>query len=254
MIKKKLVNNLYRKLAKIFIKPVEEDSNGTIENSITGRGSSVMSGNIPKNYGTFWKSHQGDLEWYTWMYKTRIEQHQCFHNWFKLINQLQTVGSVLELGCGYGVGHAEFFKDLRFVGADLSDKAITWCKANRVNPSHDYLVCDFIQENFREKFDLVFSQGTIDNTYDMDRFLKAAVGASKQWIYVTAYRGFFPELAKHRYSWNEEHGCFYNDLSPLNAFETLLECGCHNIAVLPAFTGRTDIPFETLVIARAASE
>ena len=106
--------------------------------------------------------------------------------------------SVLEIGCGLAVGYAYFFKDLRYAGDDVTTQLIEWCRANRENSRHQYIANDFIADPPREKFDLVFSQGTIDNTYDMDAFLGAMVAATRRWIYVTAYRGIFSELTKHR--------------------------------------------------------
>ncbi|MCH8149845.1 MAG: class I SAM-dependent methyltransferase [Planctomycetes bacterium] len=146
------------------------------------------------------------------------------------------------------VGYADFFKDIRYVGVDIAPQLIDWCKSHRKNPRHDYWADDFIVKPPREKFDLVFSQGTIDNTHDMDALLRAAVAASNRWVYVTAYRGFFPELREHRITWCEEQGVFYNDLSPLQAQQTLEQCGCQNVTIFPSFTGRDNVAHETVII------
>jgi SAM-dependent methyltransferase len=204
----------------------------------------------PDEYGRVWKRHQGGLDWYTWMYQGRAEQHRCLQQWFAATTRREPIASVLEMGCGLGVGYADFFAQLRYVGADLSGKEIEWCRENRRNPRHEYVACDFIEAPFPERFDLVFSQGTIDNTYDMDAFLRAAVAASTRWVYVTAYRGFFPDLDEHVYRWNEGDGCYYNDLSAGRATATLRESGCREVAVVPSFTGRAEIPFETLILGR----
>ena len=208
---------------------------------------------IPSDYGSFWKSHDGGLEWYTWMYDGRLDQHQLFEQWFQVVNYIDPIHSVLEFGCGLAVGYADFFKDIRYVGTDIAEQLISWCQTNRQYPNHDYVTCDFIQHRFEEKFDIVFSQGTIDNVYDMDAFLHAAVASSRRWIYITAYRGFFPELSDHIYTWSEKHGCNYNDISPKQAYQTLVDCGCQDIMILPSFTGRENISFETLIIARTSS-
>jgi len=71
----------------------------------------------------------------------------------------------------------------------LSEKEITWCRENRRNPKHGYLVGDFIDSLTDESFELVFSQGTIDNVYNMDAWLRECVRRSRQYIYITAYRG-----------------------------------------------------------------
>lgn len=210
----------------------------------------VPIGEKPPSYGAFWKENTGGLEWYTWMYNSRLDQHLAFQSWFNFISRLEPVTSVLELGCGLAVGYAEFFEDIHYVGTDISEKEIAWCKNNRTNPKHEYIACDFIKNDFRKVFDVVFSQGTIDNTYDMDGFIEAAVAASKRWIYLTAYRGFFPHLTEHQYSWNEDHGCYYNDISPIKAYQVLQSCGCTDIAVIPSYTGRENVKCETLLIAR----
>jgi hypothetical protein len=214
----------------------------------------VSLGEKPPTYGVFWKEHDGGLEWYTWMYNSRIDQHQCFQEWFHYANSLESIRSVLECGCGFAVGYADFFKDIRYVGMDLAETAIAWCKKNRLNAKHDYVARDSIAENFDEKFDLVFSQGTIDNTYDINGFIKSAIAASRRWIFITAYRGFFPDLLEHRYSWNDQHGCFYNDISPYQVYKLLKAEGCSDINIVPSHTGRQDIPFETLIIARVKHE
>jgi SAM-dependent methyltransferase len=206
----------------------------------------------PPRFGAFWKEHDGGLDWYTSMFEGRIDQHLVFQRWFDFVNRFEPISSVLELGCGLGVGYADFFKDFRYVGVDLADQLIDWCRENRRNPKHEYWKCDFITEQFEERFDLVFSQGTIDNTYDMDAFLRATVGASKNWIYITAYRGFFSELSEHEYEWCEDQGVYYNNISPHKVYQTLKQCGCRNIMILPSYTGREELPFETVIVARVS--
>lgn len=208
----------------------------------------------PSDYGKIWIEHQGGLDWYTWMYNERIGQHESLMEWIKFINGQSEIRSVLEFGCGMAVGYAEFFKNVRYVGLDISDRLIKWCRENRPNPLHKYIACDFISQGFPDKFDLVFSQGTIDNVYDMNGFVSAAVRASSNWIYITAYRGYFPELPQHRYYYSENEGCFYNDLSPNQIFELLLKLGCRNIAILPSYTGNTAIKYETLIIAQVNNQ
>lgn len=248
------------KMVRLFSRYKPQQNNMETEISIpvadTYPGTSLppANGQKPSTYGLFWKEHDGGLEWYTWMYNGRIDQHQCFQQWFDYINNSEPVLSVLELGCGFAVGYADFFEDIRYVGTDLAETAITWCKKNRHNEKHDYVAIDFITEKFDEKFDLVFSQGTIDNTYDINGFIKAAIAASRRWIFITAYRGFFPGLQEHRYSWNGQHGCYYNDISPHQVYKLLEAEGCSDITIVPSHTGRQDIPFETLIVARVKHE
>jgi SAM-dependent methyltransferase len=204
----------------------------------------------PADFGTCWNRPQANLDWYTWMYNGRIEQHRALQQWFTSVDRAERIESVLEFGCGLAVGYADFFRDRVYTGADLAPHLIDWCRANRPNPAHTYVACDFINHAFPTRYDLVMSQGTIDNTYDMDAFLRAAVRASRRWVFITAYRGFFADLPEHRLEWRAADGCYYNDLSPTRAAAALREAGASDVAVLPSFTGRAEIPFETMIVAR----
>jgi Methyltransferase domain len=204
----------------------------------------------PNNFGACWKRPEADLAWYTWMYNGRVEQHLTFQQWFTAADHVEKIETVLELGCGLSVGYADFFSEIAYTGSDLAPQLIDWCRLNRENARHRYLACDFVRDAFPIRYDLVFSHGTIDNNYDMDEFLRAAVRASRRWVYITAYRGFFPNLQAHRIDWRESDGCFYNDLSPVRAAAVLREAGCAEVAVVPSFTGRKEIPYETLIVAR----
>ena len=94
------------------------------------------------------------------------------------------------------------------------------------------------------------SSGTIDNGYDVEAFLDAMIRASSRWIYLTCYRGWFPDLAEHRYGWADADRCFYTDIAPRRVRRHLECCGCGDIRVEPVPTGRNDIPLETRIIAR----
>ena len=162
------------------------------------------------------------------------------------------ITSIADLGCGVGVGYAEAFADLRYVGVDLT-RNVEWCRANRTAPSHAYLDVDFIGAPLAERCDVVMSSGTMDNVYDVDALLRAMVSSSRRWVYLTAYRGWFPDLDEHRYTWSPEHSCFYTDVSPRRLESTLRESGCTEIVIEPRRTSRSDIPYETRVIARVPS-
>ena len=204
-----------------------------------------------EDFGRFWKTHEGSNEWYTWMYNYRILQHLAFQKWFQYIRRVEDVATVADFGCGTGVGYPEFFKDYRFVGIDLAPNVIDWCKRHNSNPAHEYRSLEFIKDPPNKEFDLVFSHGTIDNVYDMNEFLVSATRSARKWIYVTAYRGFFPCLTRHRYDFNADERVYYNDISPSEAYCTLRDAGCRDIAVYPSATGREDIPFETVIVAHA---
>lgn len=206
----------------------------------------------PDGFGACWHRPQANLEWFTWMYNGRAEQHEAFRQWFRSVDRAERVETVLELGCGLAVGYADFFHDRAYTGTDLAPQLVDWCQKHRPNPRHAYRACDFVREPFPNQYDLVFSHGTIDNNYDMDEFLRAAVRASRRWVYISAYRGFFPDLADHRMEWRQVDGCYYNDLSPARAEATLRAAGCREVAIFPSFTGRQEIPYETVIVARVA--
>ncbi len=205
----------------------------------------------PRNYGDWWRNQQGGLRWYTWMYNSRRPAHEDLLQFVRAKDiELGRLCTVLDVGCGLAVGYADAFADRRFVGLDLSEKEIAWCRRHRSRRNHDYQCADIIAAPVPEKFDIVFSQGTIDNTYDMNAYLRALCASSRGWIHVTAYRGWFPELCEHRYSWDDSTTCFYNDISPSETRNVLEDIGCTDIRIEPLRMDSTDIPFETRITAR----
>jgi len=121
--------------------------------------------------------------------------------------------TVLEVGCGtgyYPTKLKELFSEIKYTGTDISETAIKQCKENS---SFEFMAGDFLKIDFSKKFDLVFSHAVVDHVYDMDSFILKIINLSKKYSYITAYRGFFPELKKHKINWNNEDGSYYNDLS-----------------------------------------
>ena len=208
----------------------------------------------PPNYGQWWRQNEGGMEWYQWMYDGRKAAHDDFLAFVRAReNAGEPIQSLLDVGCGLAVGYADAFSDRRYVGMDLSGKEAEWCRQNRANLKHDYITGDIIQDLPAEKFDVVFSQGTIDNSYDMGAMLKSMVACSKGWIYLTAYRGWFPELKEHRYTWDESTTCFYNDIRPESVRKTLETLRCSEINITPLDMGvreNNPIRYETRIVAR----
>lgn len=205
----------------------------------------------PGGYGRCWHEKAADLGWYEWMYDGRRRMHEEAIAW---VRGRPDVRSVMDLGCGLGVGYADSLADLEYIGVDLSQESIDWCRAHRRNPAHRYEARDFVARPFERQADVVMSSGTIDNAYDPGAYLDAMIGASRRYIYLTCYRGWFDDLGEHRFRFNAEHGCFYADLSPRRLREHLALRGCREIVIEPRETGRTDIPAETRVIARVPQE
>ncbi|RMH12349.1 MAG: methyltransferase domain-containing protein [Planctomycetota bacterium] len=200
----------------------------------------------PRGYGQCWNEHGADLAWYEWMYDGRRRMHEEAIEWIRSRSDVQ---SVMDFGCGLGVGYCEALSDLAYIGVDIIEQTVRWCQEHRDNPRHRYEARDFIADPPRQAADLVMSSGTIDNAYDPEAYLDAMITASKKWVYLTCYRGWFDQLDEHRFTFNAEHGCFYADLSPQRVREHLERRGCTDIVIEPRKTGRTDIPAEMRVIA-----
>jgi len=64
-----------------------------------------------------------------------------------------------------------------------------------------------------KQYDLVFSLYVIDHVYDIDKFLTKILKVCKKYAYIHSYRGYFPELKKHKQNWSNDEGCYYNDIS-----------------------------------------
>jgi len=178
----------------------------TIKNKIMNTG---IFGN--KSYGKTWQEKDGDeqVKWYDKMHKSHEVQHEDFLKFLK-IKEPETV---LEVGCGtgyYPTKLKELFSEIKYTGTDISETAIKQCKENS---SFEFMAGDFLKIDFSKKFDLVFSHAVVDHVYDMDSFILKIINLSKKYSYITAYRGFFPELKKHKINWNNEDGSYYNDLS-----------------------------------------
>ena len=202
----------------------------------------------PTNYGAVWRKTEADPSWYKWMYEGRKSQHQSFMKW---VDGLESIESIADFGCGIPIAYASHFKDIKYTGVDLSPRTIKYNKDSDRNPLHEYLCQDFIETPLEKRYDLVFSSGTIDNSYDMTEFLASMVKASKHFIYATCYRGYYPELKDHKYSWHEKDGCFYNDLSPTRAMQTLEDLGCTHIEITPLATA-DESHFETEIKAEVS--
>lgn len=201
----------------------------------------------PTNFGACWHEKAADVVWYKWMYDGRRRMHDEAIQW---VNARGPNRSVMDFGCGVGEGYCDAFAGRPYIGVDLARPSIEWASANRTNPKHRYEARDFIAEPFVDEADIVMSSGTIDNAYDPEAYLDAMISAARESIYLTCYRGWFPELDEHAFMYSDEHGCFYADLSATRLREHLEARGCRDIVVEPRATGRTDIPFETRITAR----
>jgi hypothetical protein len=207
----------------------------------------------PPTYGQWWARQSRGAPWYAEIFAARQSIHDAFIAWVTATEQREApFQSVLEVGCGCAVVYPGVFAERDYMGYDVSWKEIAWCRANRTGRAR-YRCGDFLVEMERptEKFDLVFSHAVVDHVYDVEVFIEACVKQSTRWVYLTAYRGWFPELTEHRYLWDERTTSFYNDLSPSAVLAQLHALGCMGVRVEPVETGKPEIPLETVIIARA---
>ena len=159
-------------------------------------------------YGKTWQ--QKDNEWYSMLDNSRPKLHR---NFIRFLKSKTDFSSVLEIGCGtglYPIKNKELFSGIKYTGIDASKSAIEFCKKNS---SYDFICGDFIKMDLAEKYDFVFSHAVIDHVYNIDLFLSKIVQVCKKYAYISAYRGYFPDLDKHKTEWSNEEKCYYNDLS-----------------------------------------
>ena len=68
----------------------------------------------------------------------------------------------------------------------------------------------------------MFSHAVIDHVSDIDNFLTKAIKLSNRYVYISAYRGFFPGIEHHMMNYDNKDGCYYNDVS-VKQVERLME-------------------------------
>ena len=202
------------------------------------------------SYGKTWQKKEGNEQndWYDQMHESHKIQHQDFIQYLKTRKNLETV---LEVGCGTGVYPIklkELFANIKYTGIDISETAIKQCKKNS---SFEFIAGDFIKLNISRKFDLVFSHAVVDHVYDVDEFVAKIVNLTKKYAYITAYRGFFPDLKKHKMNWNNEDGSFYNDFSIIQINKKLKEMGLNenefNIRSLKVDDKNDGLDYQTII-------
>jgi len=165
---------------------------------------------------------KADFDWYVQIHDSNRLLHENFIQYFKEKNDIQTV---LEVGCGTGVypiKHKELFNGKKYTGIDISPTNIDYCKKNS---DYEFECCDIIKTELSRTYDLVFSHAVIDHVYDINTFLIRLVNACKKYAYINSYRGYFPELKKHKMEWRESDKCYYNNVSVPQITNILLENG-----------------------------
>jgi len=173
------------------------------------------------DYGNdVWK--KADHEWYQSIHNTNYLLHEDFS---KYLNSKDDVKTILEVGCGTGVypiKNQNLFQGKKYTGFDISKENIDYCKQNS---SFEFLCGDFIKMKLEQKYDLVFTHAVIDHVFDIESFLSKIIDTTTKYAYVNAYRGYFPNLKKHQFNWNERDHCCYNNISIIQLKEDLISNG-----------------------------
>lgn len=171
-------------------------------------------------YGKNWQKVEPDF--YFRIYKYRPLLHQDFLKYLKKKDEIKTI---VEVGCGagtYPIEFKEYFDKKDYLGIDIGKPAIDYCKENS---DFEFICGDIINMEIGRKFDLVFSHAVIDHVYDIDAFIKKIISLSRKYVYISAYRGYFPNLSEHKMIWDNEKGCYYNDLSINQLKKSLISFG-----------------------------
>src|SRR2546425_4428384 len=181
-------------------------------------------GNIKKTeYGAFWQKEKNvNFEWYETLFLRTPIIHKDF---MRFLNERRVdLKSVLEIGSGagiYPIKYRHLFNGIDYTGIDISQPAIDFCKKRS---SFDFICGDFVTMELRT-YDMIFTHAVIDHVYDINAFLLKIVKLANSYAYISAYRGYFPEMKAHKMRWKNDDGCFYNDISVPEIRKLLLESG-----------------------------
>jgi len=204
----------------------------------------------PSKYGEWWRTNDLDENWYRRIFANRSRAHEFFLDWLGgLIRQGKRINSILEVGCGRGEPYARLLREHGYVGVDISEKEIDFCR-QRYGPDR-FVVADVVAQPLQDQYDLVFAHAVVDHVYDINRFLKNLWAMTTMDLYVSSYRGWFPRLDTHDYNWEEAYTCYNNRVSPAEARSTLEAEGASKLEIFPVYVGNSadDIALETTIIA-----
>lgn len=195
-------------------------------------------------YGKTWQNKSS--EWYSKLFNATPVFHE---NFMEFIKNKKNIQSVLEVGCGAGVypiKYKELFTGMKYTGIDISNPAIAHCKENS---DFEFICGDLIKMKLEQSYDLVISQSVIDHVYDIDLFLSKIIKACSKYAYVSSYRGYFEDLEKHKMSWRDNDGCYYNDISVKQIHNVMLKHGLkeNEFTIRRQETGQKGLEFGTVI-------
>jgi len=137
----------------------------------------------------------------------------CVKDFMDFFSSKKEIKTVLEVGCSVGMFPRilpKLFKNIQYTGMDISAKSIEICKKHIES---EFICQDFIKFESRKKYDFVYSFDVIDHVYDINSFISNIIKNTKKYAYVNAYRGFHPELKKHKTTYRDNEGIYMNDVS-----------------------------------------
>ncbi len=169
-----------------------------------------------ENFGRVWIEQQGGkTKWYKLIHEERAWLHAIFQ---KVVDQIKP-GTVTEIGCGTGEVYPSYFSPSVYTGVDLSKPNIDLAAARF--PDQNF-ICKDVMDLVLEKAELAFAHAVIDHVKDPGKFILKMLDLGEK-IFISSYRGYFPNLLTHRQVFSEEEGCFYNDVSALEVNKTFPE-------------------------------
>lgn len=202
------------------------------------------------DYGQWWMGKDVAHEFFEYIYNDRIYQHNIFYEWCKPLLINCEIKTVLEIGCGHGIGYSDFFKDINYTGIDISPKEITWCKEHLNNNKHKWICSDFINDSCDKQFDLVICQGTIENMYDMDALIEKTCKVAHKYIWLAGWYGFHDDIDEHQYVWNEQYKSYCNIFSIKQAAKVFMNNGFECMQIRKVKTNKVNNPYESIILAR----
>lgn len=205
---------------------------------------------VPTSFGQFWRSKGVDLAWYDKIFEYRRPSHDVFKSWVVAQAADGSLTSALEIGVGTSDHYrGDVFTGWRFTGVDLLPEVVEWLQAH-AEEGQTFVAADITRNSLDGlEADLVYSHASIDNVPDVDAFLASAAKLARKVLFISNYRGYFPELRNHRIHFDTETNVAFNDLSAGAMKETVEALGFATVAVVPVLTGRDDITEETVLVA-----
>ncbi|CAB4960692.1 MAG: methyltransferase domain-containing protein [Actinobacteria bacterium] len=168
----------------------------------------------PQSFGSIWRAPAADRDWYTWMHDSRPESHRFLCDWFA--KEARDSESFLEVGCGAGVFFPQWiidkFPEATYTGVDLSATAVALARRHSRFSGKDFESIPVSELLGSERFDVVFSQATVDNVPDIDAFVHDMIRLSRRWVVFSCSRETI-ETSDHEYEYVDAAGYFSNRVS-----------------------------------------